>query len=547
MTQQCIAAPPHGIRRPHLRRVGIQAMIREPAMAHRTAVISLKGSVDLVQQVTIRLGIRLLGRMIQRANRRRLVLEQLRLPLGETRDQPGAQGAFIRGDPERVRHESQMRTRLLVFRDQAEQQPLLERVGEIQIADLRITLLPVPVDTAVALLEPVRVIRQIEMDQIEAALLQVQPLGQRVGADQDDAVPLPKALRNARALRFGIQAVDREHLSRNPIRRAQGAQRRQLAVGILGIDDDVRRRMLATDCPDLAHHRSEFRIVRFGRRTKSDQLIQRIQRRIGAAALRTRDRRKLHGAEAVQIGGHAVGFQVRGVAFSDGIENAKPQQAFAIRTQRPRPLLSQRLSFGLVCTQLAVAIGDDTQRVHAGGDGGARTLKQADKRQCIRVVPDPSGAPQPRRNQRGERLVECAHRLRCAAAGLHADRHHAAFAEQSLTGHRAADMRFEPPHDMPAIPSPDQPALPVNQAGIQQLDQRGEMCVVTVMRRRGQQQQSITASRDHFRQSPTQRVVAIRAGAGTDAMMRLVDDRQIPSWNVQAPRARVPAWRNPAT
>ncbi len=156
-------------------------------------------------------------------------------------------------------------------------------------------------------------------------------------------------------------------------------------------------------------------------------------------------------------------------------------------------------------------------------------VKQADKRQCIRVVPDPSGAPQPRRNQRGERLVECAHRLRCAAAGLHADRHHAAFAEQSLTGHRAADMRFEPPHDMPAIPSPDQPALPVNKAGIQQLDQRGEMCVVTVMRRRGQQQQSITASRDHFSQSPTQRVVAIRAGAGTDAMMRLVDDRQIPT------------------
>ena len=269
--------------------------------------------------------------------------------------------------------------------------------------------------------------------------------------------------------------------------------------------------------------------MRFGRRAKSDQLIQRIQRCIGADAPRTRDRRKLLSAEAVQIGGHAIGFQVCGVAFSDGIENTKSQQAFAIRTQRPRPLLSQRLSFGLVRAQLAVAIGDDTQRVHAGGDGGARTLKQADKCKCIRVVADPSGATQSGGNQRGERLVECAHRLRCAAAGLHADRHYAALAEQSPAGHRAADMRFEPPHDMPAIASRNQPALPVNKAGIQQLDQRGKMRIVAVMRRRGQQQQSVAASRDHLRQSPPQRVIAIRAGGGTDAVMRLVDDRKVPA------------------
>ena len=47
-------------------------------------------------------------------------------------------------------------------------------------------------------------------------------------------------------------------------------------------------------------------------------------------------------------------------AFADGIENAKPQQAFTIRTQRPRPLLSQHRSFGLIRAQMAVAIGDDT-------------------------------------------------------------------------------------------------------------------------------------------------------------------------------------------
>ena len=213
---------------------------------------------------------------------RRFILEQLRLPLGETRDQAGAQGAFIRGDPERVGHEGQMRTGLLVFRDQAEQQPLLERAGQIQVADLRIVRLSVAVDAAVALLQPVRIVRQIEMNQIEAALLQVQPLGQRVGADQDDAVLLREALRDARALRLGIEAVDRQDFSRDPMRRTQCAQRRQLAVGVLRIDEDVRRRMLSADRPDLAHHRGEFRIVRFGCRTQPDQRIQRIQRRIGA-------------------------------------------------------------------------------------------------------------------------------------------------------------------------------------------------------------------------------------------------------------------------
>ena len=54
------------------------------------------------------------------------------------------------------------------------------------------------------------------------------------------------------------------------------------------------------------------------------------------------------------------------------------------------------------------------------------------------------------------------------------------------------------------------------------------MRIVAIVRRGGQQQQSVAAPRDHLRQPPAQRIVAIRAGGGTDAMMRLVDDRQVP-------------------
>jgi hypothetical protein len=65
---------------------------------------------------------------------------------------------------------------LLVFRDQAQQQPLLERACEIEITDLWVVLLSIAIDTTVALLNPVRIVRQIEMDKVATALLQVEPL-----------------------------------------------------------------------------------------------------------------------------------------------------------------------------------------------------------------------------------------------------------------------------------------------------------------------------------------------------------------------------------
>ena len=73
-----------------------------------------------------------------------------------------------------------------------------------------------------------------------------------------------------------------------------------------------------------------------------------------------------------------------------------------------------------------------------------------------------------------------------------------------------------------------EPASSVDQTGIEQLDQRGEVRVVAVVRRRGQQQQPVAAPSDHLREAPAQRVVTVRAGGGTDAVVRLVDDRQVP-------------------
>src|SRR6059058_5291977 len=54
------------------------------------------------------------------------------------------------------------------------------------------------------------------------------------------------------------------------------------------------------------------------------------------------------------------------------------------------------------------------------------------------------------------------------------------------------------------------------------------MPVMSVMRRRSEQQQSVAASRDRLRQTPPQRVFAIGARGGADAVVRFVDDREIP-------------------
>ena len=142
MTQHRVAAPTRGIHRFHLPRVGIQSLIPEPAVANRRTLIALEGTIDLAQQVAVGFRVRFLAHLIQRTDQRRLILEQRRLPLGEARDKSHARRLLFRRDAKRVGHECEMFARLFVFRDQAQQQPLLERAGKIEIADLRIRRCP---------------------------------------------------------------------------------------------------------------------------------------------------------------------------------------------------------------------------------------------------------------------------------------------------------------------------------------------------------------------------------------------------------------------
>ena len=120
------------------------------------------------------------------------------------------------------------------------------------------------------------------------------------------------------------------------------------------------------------------------------------------------------------------------------------------------------------------------------------------------------------------------HRRRGRTIDLDLDRYHAPLPEQRRTCRRIADMRLQPAHHVTPIGISRHAAAAIDQTGIKQLDQRCEMRIVAVMRRRREQQQSVAAPRDHLRQPPSLRILAIRARPGTDAMMRLVNDRQIP-------------------
>ena len=128
--------------------------------------------------------------------------------LGEAREQRLVQAGGVGADTQRIGHERETGARFLVFGDQAQQQAFLEGAGQEQIADLRVVALSIAVDAAVALLQAVRIVGQVQMDQVKTALVQVQPLGQRIGADQDDLFFYRETFRRTRSFGFRVCAAD---------------------------------------------------------------------------------------------------------------------------------------------------------------------------------------------------------------------------------------------------------------------------------------------------------------------------------------------------
>ncbi len=114
---------------------------------------------------------------------------------------------------------------------------------------------------------------------------------------------------------------------------------------------------------DLINQRGQLGIKRFGCNAKTDQRIERLGSRSGVY-----QRRQFRRGKTLQVGGHAIGLQLRDIAFRRLLQHAEPQQPFTICPQRPRPF-SPKLFRRLIGCQ-RISFGDHAQRRDAGADGG---------------------------------------------------------------------------------------------------------------------------------------------------------------------------------
>ncbi len=192
------------------------------------------------------------------------------------------------------------------------------------------------------------------MDQVATALVQVESLCQRVGADQDDAVRFGEAFRDTGSFGFRVGAADGEDRGADC---GQGLNGGLLAVGVFCVDDHVGAWMIQANQPNFQHQGRQFGIVRRGGLAEADQRLQ-----IG------------QGRFAGQRRGHFLGFQFGDVFFIGRGQHTEAGHPAAIGAQGT---LAFPQRFG------AVAIGHHAQGRDAGSDGGHRPFQKADEGQCV--------------------------------------------------------------------------------------------------------------------------------------------------------------------
>ena len=196
-------------------------------------------------------------------------------------------------------------------------------------------------------------------------------------------------------------------------------------------------------------------------------------------------------SRAFQTGGHLLGFQVGDLRLLGRSQHTETSHSPAIGAQ-----------CSLTFSQLfrAIPIFHHPQGRDARGDGGHRSFQQTDERQSIGQPLSIMRPLQPGRHERRQGLMEIPHRRR--VGHIDPNRDDNPFPEQRRA-RRRANMRFHPAHDMPPISGSHQPASAVHQAGVEQCHQGGEMRIVSVMRRRSQQQQPIGLGSQHLGEPAT--------------------------------------------
>ncbi len=122
-----------------------------------------------------------------------------------------------------------------------------------------------------------RAVRQLKVEQVVAAVVQVETLGARVRADEDHVLLAAKTGSQLGASLVRVFAGDGQDLPGEFAARAGAAERgghdRQ-ARGVLGVDQDVGARRCAADRMDLGDQHRHLRIAGFSRGGQLHQAAQ---------------------------------------------------------------------------------------------------------------------------------------------------------------------------------------------------------------------------------------------------------------------------------
>jgi hypothetical protein len=233
---------------------------------------ALQGTIDFLQQLLCDLIHARVFCGLHKIDRGGLVMEEARVVVHQSLEQPFCRHVSGHCQAQGVGDEGQSRPLTLVLGDEPQENTLLEGAPQKQIADDRVMLLAVAVDAAIALFQAIGVEGELQVDQVMAALMQVEAFGRRIGADQHQAILATEAISdlNSDAVRvIAAHGQDRTHIGI-----LKGLDQGLLAIGIFGVDDDIRPRITPADVGNFHGQLLEFRVLSLRRISKCHQLIE---------------------------------------------------------------------------------------------------------------------------------------------------------------------------------------------------------------------------------------------------------------------------------
>ena len=299
-------------------------------------------------------------------------------------------------EAERVGNKGQAGALAFVLGNQAQQNPLLEGRPQVQIAHHRIVLLPKAVNPPIALLQPVRVERQLQMDEVMTALVQIEPLSRRVGTHQHQPIGAAKALRHFAACRRPILAAHQQHRAAARLHDRTG--NRLLAIGVLGVDQHICRWLSGANGLHLRHQLVKLRIGNKRRRRQIDQRLKLLDH-TGLLRLTTRTGAHLT-VKRHQLLRQILRLQHALLVLLLRTDRPEAVKAALILAQRPQTLTAAILTFRTLGQNALEAARHHVKRLFTRRYRRDAALEQGQIGQHIAKLTDAEGSAQFGGNQR---------------------------------------------------------------------------------------------------------------------------------------------------